>query len=281
MKLIVDSGSTKALWIALDDNGKAGRFETPGMNPALMSEADILSGVVDRIPAPLIGGSVSEIWFYAAGCRSGRESDAICAALESVWRSAHTFAGSDMLGAARAVCGNSAGVAAILGTGSNCAVYSPEQGIVASTPPLGYILGDEGSGADIGKAIVNSALKGLWSRALSEKFLMDNNLTQGDIINRVYRCTEPNRFLASFALWAKQNISEPEVSSLITGRFIAFIERNIKPMPQADGLPAGFVGSVAGGFEPQLREACTLCGVEVRSIAKSPEEGLINYHKTK
>ena len=281
MKLIVDSGSTKALWITLDDNGKIERFESPGMNPALLSEDAIMSAVTERMPAQITGAPVSEIWFYAAGCRSAREADAICRALEAVWQSARTFAGSDMLGAARAVCGNSPGVAAILGTGSNCAVYSPAQGIVASTPPLGFILGDEGSGADIGKAIVNSALKGLWSRELSDKFLKDNALTQGDIIDRVYRCPEPNRFLASFALWAKRNISDSQVSALITGRFVAFIERNIKPLPQAAGLPAGFVGSVAHGFESQLREACTKCGVEVKSIAKSPEEGLINYHRTK
>ncbi|MDE5745742.1 MAG: ATPase [Paramuribaculum sp.] len=278
MKLIVDSGSTKALWILLDGNGKAQRFESPGMNPALLSEEDIVASVTNRIPPQIKGLPVSKVWFYAAGCRGERESEAICRALTSIWRSATSFAGSDILGAARAVCGNSPGVVSILGTGSNCAVYSPADGIIASTPPLGFIIGDEGSGADIGKTIVNHALKGLWSKELKSKLLSDLSLTQNDIIERVYRNPEPNRFLASFARWAKANLDHKEVEEIIVHRFSTFIYHNIKPLHEAKGLPTGFVGSIAAEFEPQLRCAAQLHSVEISSIVKAPDHGLILYH---
>ncbi|MDE6049336.1 MAG: ATPase [Paramuribaculum sp.] len=278
MKLIVDSGSTKALWILLDGNGKAQRFESSGMNPALLCEEDIVASVTNRIPPQIKGLPVSKVWFYAAGCRGERESEAICRALTSIWKSATSFAGSDILGAARAVCGNSPGVVSILGTGSNCAVYSPTEGIVASTPPLGFILGDEGSGADIGKTIVNSALKGIWSGELKAKLLSDLSLTQDDIIERVYRNPEPNRFLASLALWAKANIDNREVEECIVNRLSAFICRNIKPLGNADRLPAGFVGSIAAEFEPQLKYAAQLHSIEISRIVKAPDKGLIIYH---
>lgn len=278
MKLIVDSGSTKATWIALSDNGEIIRMQSAGMNPALLGEDEIIAGVTQRIPKEIIHLPVSQVYFYAAGCRGERESTAICEALKSVWSNALAFAGSDMLGAARAVCGLNPGVACILGTGSNCAVYSPSEGITAYTPPLGFILGDEGSGADIGKAIVNAALKGVWSKESEQKLLSDLSLTQNDIIERVYRSPEPNRFLATFARWASDNIENEEVENLIVDRFTAFIQRNIKTLRQADGLPAGFVGSVAAIFEPQLRQAAGAQSIQVSRIIKSPDEGLILFH---
>lgn len=279
MKLIVDSGSTKATWVLLPTGKQAERFQSPGMNPALLSDNDIVLAVKARIPDELKSKPVKQVCFYAAGCRGAREASAICTALNEVWSEAETFVSSDILGAARAVCGSKPGVAAILGTGSNCAVYHPEKGIVASTPPLGYILGDEGSGADIGKTMVNAALKGLWRQSLKKRFLEEHNLDRNAIINKVYRQPEPNRFLASFALWAKDNIGEPQIEELVISRFTAFLHHNLSPLPEAKNLPVGFVGSIAAGFEHQLRQACAICGVTVGNIFKSPADGLELFHR--
>ncbi len=279
MKLIVDSGSTKATWVLLPTGNPTERFQSQGMNPALLSDSDIVRTVKERIPEELKGKPVKEVCFYAAGCRGEREASAICTALHEAWTDAETFAASDILGAARAVCGTEPGVAAILGTGSNCAVYHPEKGIVAATPPLGYILGDEGSGADIGKTMVNAALKGLWSKELKKRFLNDHNLDQNTIIEKVYREPEPNRFLASLALWAKENICDRQVEELVISRFTAFLRHNLSTLPDAKNLPAGFVGSIAAGFEPQLRKACAMHGVAVGKIYKSPADGLEHFHR--
>lgn len=279
MKLIVDSGSTKATWVLLSTGNPAERFQSQGMNPALLSDSDIVLAVKSRIPEELRSKPIEQVYFYAAGCRGPREASAICTALSEIWTDAETFAASDILGAARAVCGMEPGVAAILGTGSNCAVYHPEKGIVASTPPLGFILGDEGSGADIGKTMVNAAFKGLLSQKLRKRFLEENSLDQNTIINRVYREPDPNRYLASLALWAKENISEPSIEELVISRFTVFLRHNLSPLPDAKNLPVGFVGSVASGFEPQLRKACAMHGVTVGKIFKSPADGLELFHR--
>lgn len=278
MKLIADSGSTKITWILTGADGETHIAESPGMNPALLTREEIIGTLSALVPEQWRTVPVEEAWIYAAGCRSPRESEALTSALSVHYPRARVNAASDMLGAARALCGNSAGVACILGTGSNAALYSPAEGITHSTPPLGYVLGDEGSGADIGKAIVNTVLKRVWPPQLCDRFLTDTGLAADTIIKAVYRTSEPNRFLASLTRWAATNIGLPEVGQLITGRFAEFLRRNVLTLPGADSLPVSFAGSVAHVFSEQLRAACGICGVTPGKIEKSPAKGLIEYH---
>lgn len=279
MILIIDSGSTKCRWTALTATAEES-YSSAGFNPALMSAEEIVQAFTAAAPAPLRGAECDTVWIYAAGCRSQREAEALRSAALTLWPGADVHAGSDMLGAARAVCGAEPGIACILGTGSNCAIYSPDCGIIDATPPLGYVLGDEGSGADIGKAIVNHVLKRRWPDSLAGAFLTDLALSTDVIINKVYRCAGPNKFLASLTHWAAANISTPQVQELITGRFRAFISANIAPLHPNPGLRAGFVGSVAATFEPQLREAARLEALTVGRIIKEPQCGLISYHRS-
>lgn len=277
MDMIVDCGSTKCRWTVIGP-GIRRAFDSPGFNPALLDTPEIESTFADRVPQGLESMMFEQVWIYAAGCRSEREENALRAAAQKLWRSAAVTAASDVLGAARAVCGTDSGIACILGTGSNCAIYSPKHGLVRSTPPLGFILGDEGSGADIGKALVNHVLKRRWNSDLVSDFLDSQQLTADIIINKVYRCPEPNRFLASLTHWAADNIHRPEVDYLVVERFQAFIARNIRTLSPPRHLKAGFVGSVAKIFEPQLIAAAEKESLPVGKIEKSPENGLIAFH---
>lgn len=277
--LIVDSGSTKCRWITITAGGVESS-DTPGFNPALLSDSAIAATFRAGVPQRCRATGYDQVWIYAAGCRSAREESALTASALALWPGAEVHSASDMLGAARAVCGHEPGIACILGTGSNCALYTPSQGIVASTPPLGYVLGDEGSGADIGKAIVNRVLKRLWSKELCNRFMSDTALSQDSIIEKVYRSPEPNRFLASLTRWAATNISSPEVEALVTERFRAFIRHNIRPLSPAPELCAGFVGSVAAVFERQLREAAAGESLAISCVEASPEPLLIRFHSS-
>lgn len=278
MKLIADSGSTKITWILTDGHGGTQIAESPGMNPALLTHLEITETVSSLFPEQWRGADVEQAWIYAAGCRSERESEALVEALTMIYPQAAVIAESDMLGAARALCGDSSGIACILGTGSNAALYSPDGGIVRSTPPLGYVLGDEGSGADIGKRIINSVLKRVWPQQLCDRFLADTALTPDSIIKGVYRSPEPNRFLASLTRWAAANIAAEQVRQLVTERFIEFIDRNVLTLPGAESLPVSFTGSVAHVFADQLRTAAEISGLTIGKIEKSPTQGLIDYH---
>ena len=277
MKLIADIGATKAAWTVLDGEGRAECF-APGVNFALVEDSAVADALDDAMPEAIAGLSPEEVWVYAAGCGTPDKAEAIRSALTARFPGATAHAHSDMLGAARAVCGHSPGIACILGTGSNAALYSPDSGIVLSTPPLGYILGDEGSAADLGKAAVNAAFKGLFEPRLAQRFLGDNALDKDWVINRVYTQPRPNVWLGSLAKWLSANIDEPQVQALVTGRFSEFLIRNVLTLPGARELPVGFAGSIAAAFSPQLADAAQRLRIQVAKIVKSPADGLAAYH---
>lgn len=246
MKLIADIGATKAAWTVLDGEGRAECF-APGVNFALVEDSAVADALDDAMPEAIAGLSPEEVWVYAAGCGTPDKAEAIRSALTARFPGATAHAHSDMLGAARAVCGHSPGIACILGTGSNAALYSPDSGIVLSTPPLGYILGD-------------NALDKAW------------------VINRVYTQPRPNVWLGSLAKWLSANIDEPQVQALVTGRFSEFLIRNVLTLPGARELPVGFAGSIAAAFSPQLADAAQRLRIQVAKIVKSPADGLAAYH---
>ena len=184
---------------------------------------------------------------------------------------------TDMLAAARGLCGRESGIACIMGTGSNSCYYDG-QNIVANVSPLGFILGDEGSGACLGKLMVGDLLKNQMTPELKEKFLQQFNLTPADIIDRVYRKPFPNRFLASLSPFLSQNINEPCVHDLVLNSFKAFFKRNIMQYDNYQNLKVNFIGSVAYYYKDVLAEAAQAMGIQLGTIIQSPMEGLIKYH---
>ena len=183
---------------------------------------------------------------------------------------------SDLLGAARALCGHNYGIASILGTGANSCLYDGEC-IVQNTPALGYILGDEGSGGVMGKHFLHELYKGVLSDNIRSEFEQEYGLTMADVIQRVYREPMPNRFLASLAPFVHRYLSDAAIARLVIDNFRDFFRYNIRPYNHPE-MPVSFVGSVAWHFRDQLAEAAEAEGFLLGTILKSPIEGLLRFH---
>lgn len=270
MILIADSGSTQCTWIA-SDGVRTLKMHTRGINAVQFSEAQI-EGILAELPPC---GPVQSVRFYGAGCGETfpEASAKLRRALEAHFRCADIAVESDLLGAARALFGRGEGIACILGTGSN-SCWCDKGRIRKNVPPLGYVLGDEGGGAVLGRNLVNGIFKG--HIPLREAFLAAHGLTYEEIIRRVYREPFANRFLASFAPFVHAHASRPEVREMILRSFSQFADRNLSRYPA--GLPVSFVGGVAAHFAPLLREALKSEGYRVETIVESPAEGLMKYH---
>lgn len=270
MILLADSGSTKCTWI-LDDGSRRREIRTHGINAVQHTDAQIRATLAE-LP---VTEPVTAVRFYGAGC--GTTFPEVSRRLHD--ELARRFATdditieSDLTAAARALWGRGEGIACILGTGSN-SCHCRNGAVVSNTPPLGYILGDEGSGAALGRTLLNGLFKG--QIPLREEFLRSSGLTYEEIIRRVYREPFANRFLASLAPFIRSHADCPEVREMVVGAFREFARRNLSGYPR--GLTVGCIGGIAAHFEKLLREALETEGYRVETIVESPAEGLIAYH---
>ncbi len=280
-KLIADAGSTKVEWclVGADGNVKE-RFTTCGINALLISE-DELDAILTNVKTQLGEASLEdEIHYYGAGCATPAICQKMVRALHRFFPGAMVYVGSDLLGAARALCGRKPGIACILGTGSNSCLYDGST-ITNNVPSLGYVLGDEGSGAALGKRLVADAFKGHLPAMIRENFLATYKLSLADILENVYRKPAPNTFLASLVPFIKENIWNPYLYSLVLEELTYFVKRNVAMYVGAHSLPINFTGSIAFHFEKILREAASTHGYRVNNVVASPMDGLIKYHAQK
>ena len=276
MILIADSGSTKTDWCVAKDGFTVKRFTTQGINPYHQDERRINGIVLDELLPQTGEYKLKKIVFYGSGCR-----DETIPTLKNILYSAfnnnvEVEIYSDLLGAARAICGHEEGIACILGTGSNSCLYDGKK-IVGNIPPLGYILGDEGSGATLGKIFINEIFKNSRMYDLKKEFLQVLKMTEGDIIDRVYRQPMANRFLASLAPFIHSHIERHEVNEIVTENFRQFLLKNVKRYHR-DDLQVSFIGSIAWHFKSQLLQSALEENVYVGSVEKSPMDGLLRYH---
>ena len=276
MMLIADSGSTKTDWCVILDNTPIKRIGTKGLNPFFQSEEEIQQELTQSLLPQLPEGTIDSVYFYGAGCTPEKAPTLRRAIADSLPIVGNIKAYSDMLAAARGLCGREAGITCILGTGSNSCFYDGKE-IVNHISPLGFILGDEGSGAVLGKLLVGDILKNQLSPAIKEAFLKQFDLTVPEIIDRVYRQPFPNRFLASLSPFIAQHLEEPGIRQLVLGSFIAFLRRNVMQYDYTQ-YPAHFIGSVAHCYKEILQEAAQETGIRIGKILQSPMEGLIQYH---
>ncbi len=273
MILIADSGSTKTDWSLIKGSCIRHQFTTQGINPFHQSSTQIEKILSEEV-IPAIDTPISEIHFYGAGC-TPEKSVILKDSLQKLFSDAITVeVNSDLLGAARALCGRQPGIVCILGTGSNSCYYTGKQ-IVNNTPALGYILGDEGSGAYLGKRLVSDCLKKQLPEDICNSFLQRFNLTQADIIEKVYRQPLPNRFLAGLSRFLAENREKECIHQLLVDCFNDFIQRNLLVYPIA---PLYFTGSISHYYSVELKEAADRHGLCIASIAERPMEGLIAYH---
>lgn len=278
MILIADCGSTKIDWCILKGDKLVKQFFTTGVNALLMPEDKIRATFETELKPQVEGSEIFEVYYYGAGCLSEEICSNVSRSIASVIPSATTISvNSDLLAAARALCGRNPGIACILGTGSNSCYYDGEK-ICDNVSPLGYILGDEGSGAVLGKLLVGDVLKKQLPTELCEKFLKQFNLDRMKIIENVYKKPAPNRFLASLSPFLIQNIEEPAIHRLVLNAFKSFFVRNIENYANFKEVPVSFVGSVGFYYREVLDEAAKALDITIGTVIKSPMEGLLKYH---
>ena len=267
MKLIVDCGATSADWCLLEEGG-ARTVRTEGFNLAHTS-AERLEGILARAAAAL-GPGITRIHFYAAGLVGESPVD-----LARWFPGAQVEYASDMLGAARAVCGRERGIAAILGTGANTCLYSGS-GIERQVPCGGFILGDEGSASVLGKLFVTDYLKNQVPESLSRAFAGRFDADYPSIVRQVYAGGSPARWLGSIAPFLLEHYESSEyVRRLVDGNFCSFIERTLRQYPP---LPVGVVGGFGYACRDILRRLGEHYSIPFNLFMASPLDGLVAYH---
>lgn len=288
MTLIADSGSTKTAWLLRRPEKADLEVTGYGINPVRDSAEDIgrvVGSVAQTLEAMLAmepdyslhadWRSRLHVFFYGAGCIDPFKLS-VAEALERAFSGSSIEVESDLLGAARALCGHGEGIACILGTGANSCLYDGTT-IVANTPALGWILGDEGSGAVLGRTLVSDALKGQLGEELRERLLSRFALTQASVIDAVYRQPQANRFLASLVPFIVENRTDERIHALLERSFRAFFRRNVKNYDRRD-LPVHFVGGVAAQFTDELTEAADSEGFTLGVVERSPIYLMADFH---
>lgn len=277
MILIADSGGSKTDWRLLEKDGTIGQASAPGFNP-YYQPIDDLKKNVQEILLPKIHDSVSKIFFYGAGVSSVKNQLTIKSAFLEFFPEAQIEIGWDLLAAARALCGQEPGIACIMGTGSNSCLYDGET-IIDNVANLGWILADEGSGANIGRKFLVDYLRNKMPESLAKSFRERFPLTREEFLEKVYQQEKPSAFLASFAKFIFQHLKEPYCYKLIYDSFSEFYENNVMKYANYQNLKVHFTGSIAFYFSDVLRQVANDKGITVKNILEGPIAGLTLYHQ--
>lgn len=273
--LIADAGGTSTRWCLLDADGHIRRdMHGAPINACLLGD----EGLRDALrPVEVLSTSSQAVYFYGAGCANERECGRIATHIRALGYDGELHIQSDMAGAARSLFGDRPGLACILGTGSNSCLYDGDK-VVRNIAPLGYLLGDEGSGASIGKRFLKALMRGQMPSGLISMFYDESRLSPADIYEKVYREPRPNTFLASLTHFIRAHISEAPVRKVVSDEFDAFFGMVTSGYDNACSYPVGFVGSVAYCFGQLLRDSASRHGMEVARIDQDPMPGLLRYH---
>ena len=277
--LLADSGSTKTDWLVAGSRGVIRTFSSSGFNPFYQSEQVISKALAQEVLPQLISFQPDEIHFYGAGCANEAVSRPIRDSLARHFPTASLVSvESDLLAAARALCGREAGIACILGTGANNALYDGHT-IRANIGSLGFWLGDEGSGGYLGKEWVVRFLHRELPADLTEAFAATYpEVDRFSVLENAYHKPFPNRYFAGFTRFLGQYPAHPFVKRFVLEAFLLFLTKYVSRHTEASKLPVSFTGSIAYYFQEQLAEALTQKGLRLGSIQKSPMEGLLRYH---
>ncbi|GAB6122560.1 ATPase [Dysgonomonas termitidis] len=276
MIILADGGSTKVDWRFVEYNKETKQVFTKGANPFFRTREDISKEISATIKPIINGHNVKAVHFFGAGCASPDKNQIIRDAIADNINTTDIEVDSDLLAAAKGLCGTNKGIACILGTGSNSCYYNGEE-IEKSVSPLGYVLGDEGSGAVIGRLFLGACLKNQLTAGLKEKFLKEFDLTPALILDRVYKQPMANRFLASLSPFLIENIDDKTIYDLVYNAFKDFFVKNVMQYDYQHN-EAHFTGSVAYHYQEILRKAGSSLNITIGSIEQSPMAGLIRYY---
>ncbi|MBL0232536.1 MAG: N-acetylglucosamine kinase [Chitinophagaceae bacterium] len=277
VKLIADSGATKADWCLLTD-GRKKTISTQGISPYFLN-TDQITELLRKELVPLLGKhSVEEIYYYGTGCANPANARSVKKALRNIFPSAYSEVTHDLMAAARALLGNEKGIACILGTGSNSCYYNGKK-IVRNSPGLGYVLGDEGSGAYLGKKVLQYYLYGTFDDELRGRFDLTYTTNTSEILENVYKKPLPNRYLAGFARFLAENRGHYMIENIIEDGLNDFFFSHLCKYRETWTLPVSFTGGVAYGFGDVVKQLCNSYEFELGRILKTPMDGLIAYHR--
>ena len=275
--LIADSGSTKTKWCLLSENKKK-MIDTQGISPYFLND-ESLGKILSEELLPKTGNLlIEEIYFYGTGCSNPANVSLIKRGLKKLYKNAEIKVEHDLLGAAKALCGNEKGIACILGTGSNSCFYNGKR-VVKNSPGLGFILGDEGSGTHLGKKVLQYYLYNTFDAELMDKFKEKYPQSTSEILDSVYKTAFPNRYLSGFVTFLIENRGHFMIENIIEDSINDFFFNHVYKYRESWSLPIHFVGSVAYGFKDVLADMCREYELKLGNVIKNPMEGLIKFHK--
>ena len=277
LKLIADSGATKTEW-RLVGKGSSKSFFTVGLSPYHMDRVQIRETLLKTFPKSLLKKEILSIHYYGTGCKTKANANIVKKALEDIFPGTAVHVTHDLMGAAIATCGNKAGIACILGTGSNSCSFDGKK-ILLNSPGLGYILGGEGSGAYLGRKVIQHFLYGTLDAPLTKAFKAHFNTEKNEILQKVYKEPFANRYLASFTVFLSMHRGHFIIENIIEDGLRDFFEQHLGSYPQRFTLPVHFVGSIAFHFKDKIAELCHDFGFKLGVIIKQPMDGLVAFHK--
>lgn len=282
MILLAESGSTKTDWRLLNGATVETIVQTDGINPYFRNTYQIIDLLKEQLAPNLVANTVTEIYYYGTGITDDSKRKVVAEALQEVFKNvAKLEIESDVIAAARGLFGKSKGIACILGTGSNSCFFDGKK-IAFQVPPLGFWLGDEGSGGHLGKQLILSYLHkemGVQVRQLFEvKYGVFDRIP---VVENAYQKPNPNRYFASFSPFLLENVTQPEIAELIQHSFRLFFEKYLLKYPDIQKTPVGFVGSIAHYYRSFLEAEAAIHGIKIKQILQSPMEGLIVFHAAK
>ncbi|HYJ63395.1 MAG TPA: N-acetylglucosamine kinase [Parafilimonas sp.] len=274
--LIADSGSTKCEWCLLN-NGKKKKVITKGISPYFLNADEIVALLQKELLIKLKQNTIKKIFFYGTGLKDNNNKRILHTSLQKIFTNAYIEVQTDLLGAARALCKDEKGIACILGTGCNSCYYNGKK-VIKNSPGLGYVLGDEGSGAYLGKKVLQHYLYNTFDEELMFAFDKKYNINANEILNHVYQQPQPNRYLASFAMFLAENRNHYMIENIIEDGLNDFFFTHLRKYHESWLYPIHFTGSIAYGFKDVIASLCNSYEMELGNVIKQPIDGLIKYH---
>ena len=274
--LIADSGATKTDW-CLVANGRKKTYFTKGISPYFLN-TDQIAGLINAELLPQLKNVIiSDLFYYGTGCLDPNNAKSVKKALKTQFPTAVIEVGTDVLAAAKAACGRNKGIVANLGTGSFCCFFNGKK-IMNQIPGIGYVLGDEGSGAYLGRKVIQYYLYQTFDEHLRERFDEKYKTNKSEILENVYKKPFPNRYIANYTLFLAENRGHYMVENILEDGINDFFFRHLTTYKEAAKYPIGFVGSVAFGFKDVLKQLCQSYDFELGQVLKTPMDGLVKYH---
>ena len=278
VKLIADSGATKAEWCLLQGKKKKSIF-TQGISPYFFDTAQITNILEKELLPSLKGIKVDEVYYYGTGCINPNNNQIVKRSIKNVFKElTRVEVTHDVMAAARALYADDKGVACILGTGSSSCYYNGKK-IAVNKPGLGYVLGDEGSGAYLGKKVLQYYLYNTFDEELTGRFNIKYKTNNTEILENVYKKPLANRYLASFTPFLSENRGHYMIENIIEDALNDFFFHHICKFRESWTLPVSFVGGVSYYFQDVLKELCRSYEFTMGKILKNPMEGLAVYHQ--